>query len=79
MAAGDTLAELERRIQGLSVSEQLLLVERLLHRMRVNGGPQSAALAQELAAMAADPDVRRELRAIQEEFAPAEEDGLEER
>ncbi len=78
MASGNSLDELERRIQLLPVNEQLWLVERVLHRMRVNGGPAQGDEAEELAAMAADPDIQREVRAIEEEFGPAEADGLEE-
>jgi len=77
MATGNTLDELEQRIQLLSVNEQLLLAERLLHRVRLNGGARPPDLGQELAAMAADPDIQRELREIQEEFSTTEADGLE--
>jgi len=69
------LSELEARIDELSVSEQLALLEYVAQRLRKNLGAQSN-LETELALMAADPDIQRELREINEEFASMEADGL---
>ena len=69
------LSELEARIDELSVSEQLALLEYVAQRLRKNLGAQSN-LENELALMAADPDIQRELREINEEFASMEADGL---
>jgi len=69
------LSELEARIDELSVAEQLALLEYVAQRLRKNLGAQSN-LETELALMAADPDIQRELREINEEFASMEADGL---
>ena len=70
------LSELEAHIDQLSVAEQLALLEYVAQRLRKNLGAQSD-LENELALMAADPDIQRELREINEEFASMEADGLE--
>ena len=70
------LSELEAQIDELSVTEQLALLEHVAQRLRKNLGAQSN-LEDELALMAADPDIQRELREINEEFASMEADGLE--
>jgi hypothetical protein len=70
------LAELEAHIDELSVAEQLALLEYVAQRLRKNLGAQSN-LENELALMAADPDIQRELREINEEFASMEADGLD--
>ena len=70
------LSELEARIDELSVAEQLALLEYVAQRLRKNLGAQSD-LENELALMAADPDIQRELREINEEFASMEADGLD--
>lgn len=71
------LARLDEEISLLAYEEQLRLVERIAHRLR--GVTTSADKEEkELAAMAADPEIIRENRAIAREFALAESDGLEE-
>jgi hypothetical protein len=70
------LSEIEAHIDELSVAEQLALLEYVAQRLRKNLGAQSN-LENELALMAADPDIQRELREINEEFASMEADGLD--
>jgi hypothetical protein len=70
------LSQLEERIHQLSLAEQLWLIERLAQRLREQLIVQSP-FEQQLAAMADDPDIQRELQRIEEEFAPAAADGLE--
>ena len=71
----NVLVEIEKRLDDLSVPEQRWLIEELVRRVgQLKDHPGNAA---ELAAMAADPEVQRELRAIETEFAGAESDGLE--
>jgi hypothetical protein len=70
------LQELENQITQLSRDEQLWLIERLAHRLRLTTS-MPATMESELAAMAADPNIQRELRAIEEEFRGTESDGLE--
>jgi hypothetical protein len=70
------LSQIEEHIHQLSLAEQLWLLERLAQRLREQLIVQSP-FEQQLAAMADDPDIQRELQRIEEEFAPAAADGLE--
>lgn len=70
------LSQIEERITQLPVDEQLWLIERVAQRLRESMRKQYALDAQ-LVAMAADPDIQRELHKINEEFAVTESDGLE--
>ena len=70
------LASIERKIAQLRPDDQLLLIERLAHRLRGATTPDEA-VEKELAAMAADPQIQRELAAINDELAVSESDGLE--
>ena len=69
------LSQIEEHIAQLSLDEQLWLIARVTHRLRAQLVPHSP-LDAPLAAMAADLEVQNELRAIAEEFAYAEADGL---
>ena len=71
------LAQIEDSFTQLSVSEQLRLIERLVHRVHENTLTQREDADHQLAQMSADPEIERELREIEREFAPAESDGLE--
>ena len=70
------LSEIESEFARLSPAAQLSLLERLVHRARmtVAGGDTWES---DLAAMAADPEVQRELSCINAEFSVTEADGLE--
>lgn len=70
------LQELERQIGEFPYEEQLWLIERLVHSLRA-GVYGSDTRAAELAAMAVDPDIQRELREIEKDFSQTEQDGLE--
>ena len=70
------LSQIEARIDQLSLAEQLWLLERIAQRVRAQMIVHSPFEPQ-LAAMAEDPDIQRELQRIEEEFAPAAADGLE--
>jgi hypothetical protein len=70
------LSQIEERIQQLSVADQLWLLEHLAQRLRTQLLTHNT-FENALAAMAADPDIQRELRGIEEEFAPTTADGLE--
>jgi hypothetical protein len=71
------LTEIEQRIDSLSLDEQMRLLEHLAQRIRQARQDNPAPAADELAEMAADPDIQRELREIDEEFRVTEMDGLE--
>jgi hypothetical protein len=77
MANSPALAQIEHAIPQLSYDERLWLIERLVHGLRHGFGDSRRPLETALAEMAADPQMRRELAAIAEEFASTETDGLE--
>jgi len=69
------LSQIEEHIAQLSLDEQLWLIARVAQRLHAQLVAQSPLDAQ-LTAMASDPEIQNELRAIAEEFAYAEADGL---
>jgi hypothetical protein len=71
------LEQIEANITRLSFSDQLLLMERLAHRLRRQTLPVRPSLAAQLAMMANDPEIQRELQLIEAEFAGTEADGLD--
>lgn len=71
-------SEIESEFAGLSPEAQVNLLERLVHRLRLAiGGSQNNQWEAELSAMAADPQIKRELIQINAEFSATEADGLE--
>jgi len=70
------LPQIEKSIIQLPLDEQLWLIGRLVNRIRENTFGQDV-FEDQLAAMAADPEIQGELQKIDEEFAFAEADGLE--
>lgn len=77
MTESATLAEIENAIRHLSYDERLWLIERLVHGLRHSSRDARPAFDAALAEMAADPQIRRELAEIAQEFAGTELDGLE--
>lgn len=75
--ATPALSEIENEFARLSPEAQLTLLERLVHRTRVAVSGCRDAWEADLAAMAADPEMKRELNRINAEFATADADGLE--
>jgi hypothetical protein len=71
------LTEMEDNIRRLSLAEQLWLMERLVQRIKENTINEKSRFESDLIAMANDPQIQRELREIEEEFAFAEADGLD--
>ena len=62
------------QVQRLSTHEQLQIIKRVADLLgRADQPPRNEA---QLAAMAADPNIQRELRQIEVEFAGTESDGL---
>jgi hypothetical protein len=72
-----TLEAVEAAIDQLSVADQLLLLEHLASRIRARSQRVPTVEAGQLAEMAADPAIRRELEQIDAEFSRTEADGLE--
>ena len=72
-----TLETIEAEINQLPLSEQLWLIERLVNRIRARAGSAPTASETDLAAMAGDPAIQRELRQLDAEFAGTEADGLD--
>ncbi len=73
----ETVLELEASIRELSREEQLWLVERIIHALRESEMHERALWDADLDAMAADPAIQKEIREIEQEFAVAERDGLD--
>ena len=71
------LTRIEDSFSQLSISEQLWLIERLVHRVHEATLKQRNDLEQQLALMATDPEIQSELQKIEQEFSYAEADGLE--
>ena len=73
----EELTVIEAMIDHLSNSEQLKLIEELARRLRSSSSVlDRVSVADQLAAMAGDSQVRDELKRIEQEFAPTETDGL---
>jgi hypothetical protein len=77
--ATPAFTEIENEFALLSPEAQLTLLERLVHpaRVAVSGNPDTWEA--DLSAMAADPEMQRELNRINAEFVATEADGLETR
>ena len=77
--AKPVLSEIESEFARLSTEAQLSLLERLLHRACVAVSGPRDTWESDLATMAADPEMQRELSRINAEFSVTEADGLEKR
>ena len=77
--ATPALSEIESEFARLSPEAQLSLLERLVHRARVALTRRPDNWEADLSAMAADPEMQRELSRINAEFSATEADGLEDR
>ena len=71
------VAQIEDNFSQLSISEQLWLIERLIHRIHEATLNNRSDLDEQLALMANDPEIQSELRNIADEFSQTEADGLE--
>ena len=72
-----TPSQIEDSFRRLPISEQLGLIERLVHRVHESTLRQHEDLDNQLMAMAADPEIQSELQQIEREFSFTESDGLE--
>lgn len=63
------ISQIEDIFSRLSISEQLLLIERLVRQVHQNAVKREADSDNQLALMAADPQIQDELKKIEEEFA----------
>lgn len=77
--ATPTPSQIESEFARLSPEAQLSLLERLVHRVRVAVSGRRDTWEADLSAMAADPQMQRELSRINAEFNVTEADGLERR
>jgi len=68
--------EIENEFERLSTEAQLSLLERLLRRCRVSLSGRTDPWEAELSAMAADPQVRREIDCFNADTHVTEDDGL---
>ena len=76
-----TLTQIEQSIDIMSYDELLYLLEKLVSTLRQKSSSKiltsQKVFEQQIARMAEDPDVQRELVEINREFAMTELDGLE--
>lgn len=70
------LARIEADISRLSLPEQTLLLERLAQLIRNSATAGERSWEAQLAAMADDPEIQREILCIEAEFEAAGNDGL---
>ena len=75
--ATPAFSEIENEFARLSPEAQLTLLERLVHRARMAVSSNRDTWEADLSAMAADPEMQRELNRINAELAATEADGLE--
>jgi hypothetical protein len=71
------VSQIEDTFRSLSISDRLLLIERLVHQIHQDTVGQPGDMDNQLALMAADPEIRSELERIEQEFAHTAADGLE--
>ncbi len=71
-----TSDQIELQFNQLAPDAQLVLLERLVHRLRENLTSPHEHWDAELSAMAADAQIQDELARINTEFDAAESDGL---
>ena len=71
-----TLSQIEERFSKLPISEQRVLIDRLVRRFNEQTSNQNKDVDDQLAQMAADPDIQREVQEIEREFAVTDSDGL---
>lgn len=74
--ASHTLEQIVVAASQLSLDEQLDLMEQLARQIRRRSVPPEMSLDDTLRTMAEDPDIQREIAAINAEFAHTEADGL---
>lgn len=76
-----TLTQIEQSIDILSFDELLYLLDKLVHSLKQKSSTKiissSKVFEQQIARMAADPDVQQEIIEINRDFAVTELDGLE--
>ena len=71
-----TLSQIEEGFSKLPISEQRGLIDRLVRRVNEQTSNQNKDVDDQLAQMAADPDIQREVQEIEQEFALTDSDGL---
>jgi hypothetical protein len=71
-----SLEQLEADIEQLSLADQINLMERLIKLVRQRA-VQPVMSDNDIAFMAQDPDIQREIAAVDAEFAHTEMDGLD--
>jgi hypothetical protein len=77
MSSSQRLAEIELQIYSLPRVEQLRLIERMAQQLRQSDPSVDLVDEGDLALMASDPEIQKEIKAINDEFSPTESDGLE--
>ncbi|HJQ67823.1 MAG TPA: hypothetical protein VKA70_02555 [Blastocatellia bacterium] len=62
------LSQIEDTFNKLSLSDQLRLIERLVHRVHQNTLRQPDEIDNQLVLMAADPEIQQEIQRIEQDF-----------
>ena len=75
--SNSVFSQIEDGFSQLSISEQLQLIERLVHCVHEATLANRSDLDRQLALMANDPEIQSEVRNIEREFSYTEADGLE--
>ena len=75
--ATTALLKIEEQMNHLSLNDLLMLIEIATHRIRDKTQHVGSDFESQLRAMAADPQIQKELAQIDQEFAVTELDGLE--
>src|SRR5687767_14346538 len=70
------LQRLQQEMTGLDAADKLWLLEQIVHQLRKDSRREEVNDA--ASAMAADPEIQREIAAIEEEFSHTLLDGLRE-
>ncbi|HLG15290.1 MAG TPA: hypothetical protein VJH03_12415 [Blastocatellia bacterium] len=66
--SNSALTQIEDGFKRLSISEQRWLIERLIRYLNEPTTKRTSDLDQQLALMASDPEIQRELERIEREF-----------
>lgn len=72
-----SLTQIEENVSMLPRDEQLLLLERIIHRLRRKEKKTEIDIESQVAAMVSDKEIQLKLEKINEEFSVTEMDGLE--
>ncbi len=71
------ILKIEKQIFSLPKEEQLRLIEKIIHHLRLDDQMKKENFEYQLSKMARDKEIQKELGKINEEFLVTENDGLD--